>query len=146
MDETTDSWFAPRAGDPDTIRLSVPPVPQPLRPGPPPGVIDYTTPYTVPTTPPVAWSAGPSARRSRVSRLFLLAVLLLQLCLSLRLRNTASPAEAATLVVGRAELAHLQHGTPVATDLVQHVGGAPALYPVLAALGESVDRVAEPGW
>ncbi|SEK75163.1 ArnT family glycosyltransferase [Streptacidiphilus jiangxiensis] len=109
---------------------------------PPFTAADHRVPYEIPEVPGTAWSAAPSRRRNRVSRLVLLAVLLIQAALSLRLRNTADAPEASTLVVGRAEVAHLLHGTAVSTDLVHRFPGAPWFYPLLAGFGESWDRVA----
>ncbi len=75
----------------------------------------------------------PSRRRTRVSRLALLAILSLQALLSLRLRNTAFEDEALYLYVGRLEIAHLLHGAPLPGSYASYFSGAPVLYPVLAA-------------
>ncbi|MEY9870972.1 hypothetical protein ABH931_000426 [Streptacidiphilus sp. MAP12-33] len=109
---------------------------------PPFTAADHRVPYEIPEVPDSAWSAAPSRRRDRVSRLLLLCVLVIQAALSLRLRNTADTPEANALVVGRAEVAHLLHSTPISTDLVHRFPGAPWFYPTLAGFGESWDRVA----
>ncbi|MEO3783172.1 glycosyltransferase family 39 protein [Actinocorallia sp. B10E7] len=54
-------------------------------------------PYRIPAAPPIAWAPGNSARRAWLSRFVLMALLLLQALLSLRLNNSASPGELQTL-------------------------------------------------
>ncbi|MCD0451079.1 glycosyltransferase family 39 protein [Actinocorallia sp. API 0066] len=81
--------------------------------------------YTLPVTPPVAWSAEPSRRRRRFGAAALLAVLALQAVLTLRLDNTASPEEALYLAVAQAGGSLGSHA--------EHLPGAPFLYPFLVA-------------
>jgi Dolichyl-phosphate-mannose-protein mannosyltransferase len=89
-----------------------------------------------PTQP--AWSAAASRRRTWVSRSILICLLLIQALLSLRLHNTAFEDEALYLFAGHAELDHLLHGTPVQGAFNAYFSGAPMLYPVLAAIVDSV--------
>ncbi|MFC8514857.1 glycosyltransferase family 39 protein [Streptomyces sp. NPDC057257] len=94
--------------------------------------------YTLRPVPDSGWSAKASARRARVSRLVLLALLLMQAALSLRLQNTAFEDEALYLFAGHAEIGHLLHGTPLYGAFDSYFSGAPVLYPVLAAAVDSV--------
>ncbi|GAA3817902.1 DUF3824 domain-containing protein [Streptomyces coacervatus] len=94
--------------------------------------------YALPPAPDSGWSAAPSSRRARVSRLVLLALLLMQTALSLRLQNTAFEDEALYLFAGHAELGHLLHGTKLYGGFESYFSGAPVLYPVLAAAVDSV--------
>ncbi len=59
-------------------------------------------PYRIPAAPPIAWAPGNSARRAWLSRFVLLTLLLMQMLLSLRLRNSASPGELQVLSEFRA--------------------------------------------
>jgi len=68
-----------------------------------------------------------------VSRLVLLAILILQAVLSLRLRNTAFEDEATYLYAGHMELQHLLHGSPLQGAYSSYFSGSPVLYPVAAA-------------
>jgi len=54
-------------------------------------------PYHIPAAPPIAWAPGNSPRRAWLSRFVLMALLILQALLSLRLDNSASPGELQTL-------------------------------------------------
>ncbi|MEU9214414.1 glycosyltransferase family 39 protein [Streptomyces sp. NPDC048415] len=90
--------------------------------------------YHVPAVAEAAWSMGGCRRRTWVSRAVLLAVLVFQAALSLRLHNTAYQDEAVYLSSGHVQIAHLLHGTPVPTDYASYFSGSPLLYPVLAAL------------
>lgn len=94
--------------------------------------------YTLSPVPDSGWSAAPSSRRIWVSRLVLLALLVIQAGLSLRLQNTAFEDEALYLFAGHAEIAHLLHGTPLYGAFDSYFSGAPVLYPVLAAAVDSV--------
>src|SRR5690349_13961554 len=94
--------------------------------------------YTLSPVPDSGWSAAPSSRRIWVSRLVLLALLVIQAGLSLRLQNTAFEDEALYLFAGHAEIDHLLHGTPLYGAFDSYFSGAPVLYPVLAAAVDSV--------
>ncbi|MEV7597368.1 glycosyltransferase family 39 protein [Kitasatospora sp. NPDC089797] len=89
-------------------------------------------PYTIPQAPAIGWNPAPSPRRRWIARGLLAAVLAVQAALSLRLLAAAHPDEAAAMVAGRQQLAHLLHGTPVTTDLLDRIPGSPWLYPPLA--------------
>jgi hypothetical protein len=94
--------------------------------------------YTLRPLPDSGWSAEASSRRVWVSRLVLLALLVMQTALSLRLQNTAFEDEALYLFAGHAELGHLLHGTRLYGGFESYFSGAPVLYPVLAAAVDSV--------
>ncbi|HUJ08121.1 MAG TPA: glycosyltransferase family 39 protein [Streptosporangiaceae bacterium] len=84
----------------------------------------------------------PGPRRTRVSRLVLLALLVGQAMLTLRMHNTAFEDEALYLYSGHLELAHLLHGTPLFENFASYFSGAPVLYPVLAAVFDSIGGLA----
>ncbi|MBO0805958.1 MAG: glycosyltransferase family 39 protein, partial [Nocardiopsaceae bacterium] len=83
-------------------------------------------------------------RRARLSRVVLLSVLVMQVLLTVRMHNTASPDEASTLLAGHAELAHLSlaritagaAGIPAGATATAGapLPGAPVFCPVLDAL------------
>ncbi|MFJ9441223.1 glycosyltransferase family 39 protein [Kitasatospora sp. NPDC101235] len=98
-------------------------------------------PYTIPQVPAIGWDPGPSPRRRWIARGLLGAVLTVQAALSLRLLAAAHPDEAAAMVSGRQQLAHLLHGTPVTTDLVDRVHGSPWLYPPLAGAAADANGI-----
>ena len=83
-----------------------------------------------------------SARRTWVSRAVLAAILCVQAALSLRLHNTAFEDEALYLYSGHLEIAHWLHGTALQGNYPSYFSGAPALYPVLGALADSVGGLA----
>jgi 4-amino-4-deoxy-L-arabinose transferase-like glycosyltransferase len=88
----------------------------------------------------------PSRRRPRAwlpASWPLLAVLAAQAGLSLRLiwSNTAFEDEALYLSAGHLEWAHWLHGAPL-PDLATYFSGAPALYPPLGALADSIGGLA----
>ena len=83
-------------------------------------------------------TAASSWRRTRVSRAILLGILVVQALLSLRLQNTAFEDEALYLYVGHLQLDHFRYGTPVPPGFTAYFSGSPLLYPVLAAVVESV--------
>jgi hypothetical protein len=73
----------------------------------------------------------------------LLAILLVQAALTVRVRNTVYQDEAAYLTAGRLELLHFLHGAPIAPyGFPYYFSGAPVLYPVLGAIGNSVGGLA----
>ena len=77
------------------------------------------------------------------SRLVLLGILLGQAALTVRVRNTVYQDEAAYLMAGRLELLHLLHGTPIAQyGFPYYFSGAPVLYPMLGAIGNSIGGLA----
>jgi 4-amino-4-deoxy-L-arabinose transferase-like glycosyltransferase len=94
--------------------------------------------YRLAAVPQSGWTAAPSRRRTRVSRAILLGILVVQALLSLRLQNTAFNDEALYLYVGHLQLDHFRYGTPVPTGFTAYFSGSPLLYPVLAAVVESV--------
>ena len=77
-------------------------------------------------------------RRTRVSRLLLLCVLILQAVLSLRLHNTAFEDEALYLYSGHNELQHLLHGTALQGQYASYFSGSPVLYPVAAGFLDGI--------
>ncbi len=84
----------------------------------------------------------PGQRRKWISRVILLAILMMQAVLSLRLRNTAFEDEAQYLYAGRLEIAHLFHGAPLPINFASYFSGSPVLYPVLGAAANSVGGLA----
>ncbi|MGW4891270.1 ArnT family glycosyltransferase [Kitasatospora sp. NPDC004240] len=89
-------------------------------------------PYTIPEVPAIGWDPAPSPRRRWIARALLAGVLAIQAALSLRLLAAAHPDEAAAMVAGRQQLAHLTDGAAVTTDLLGRIPGSPWLYPPLA--------------
>ncbi|MFE3877065.1 glycosyltransferase family 39 protein [Kitasatospora sp. NPDC059146] len=98
-------------------------------------------PYTIPQVPAIGWDPASSPRRRWIARGLLGAVLAVQAALSLRLLAAAHPDEAAAMVAGRQQLAHLLHGAPVTTDLLDRVPGSPWLYPPLAGAAANADGI-----
>ena len=85
---------------------------------------------------------NPGQRRKWISRAVLLAILLMQAVLSLRLHNTAFEDEAQYLYAGRLEILYLFHHVPLPLDYASYFSGAPVLYPVLAAAANDVGGLA----
>ena len=83
-----------------------------------------------------------STRRTWVSRAVLAAILCVQAALSLRMHNTAFEDEALYLYSGHLEIAHWLHGAALQGNYPSYFSGAPALYPVLGALADSVGGLA----
>ncbi|HWG01768.1 MAG TPA: glycosyltransferase family 39 protein [Trebonia sp.] len=81
-------------------------------------------------------------RRTWISRLALLGILVLQAVLTLRLRNTAFEDEALYLYAGRMEIAHLLHGAAPQGNYAFYFSGAPALYPVAGAALNAIGGLA----
>lgn len=77
-----------------------------------------------------------STRRAWVSRGAVAAICCVQALLSLRMRNSASAAEARYLLFGHQEIAHLVHGAPLPGNHAPALPGVPALYPVLGAYAD----------
>lgn len=95
--------------------------------------------YVVPAAPPMAWSAAPTRRRSRVGLAALAGILLLQGLLSLRLANTAYQDEALYLYAGHMYLdLWFGDGPKPPQGFLDIFSGAPYLYPVAGALVDSV--------
>ena len=84
----------------------------------------------------------PGRRTTMISRLVLLAILILQAVLSLRLRNTAFEDESLYLYAGHMELQHLLHGAALHGQYSVYFSGSPVLYPVLAAALDQVGGLA----
>jgi hypothetical protein len=84
----------------------------------------------------------PSQRRKWLSRAVLLAILMMQAVLSLRLRNTAFEDEAQYLYAGQLEIAHLFHGAVLPLNFASYFSGAPVLYPVLGAAANNLGGLA----
>lgn len=85
---------------------------------------------------------SPGQRRKWISRTVLLAILLMQAVLSLRLHNTAFEDEAQYLYAGRLEILYLFHHVPLPLDYASYFSGAPVLYPVLGAAANDVGGLA----
>ena len=119
------SAFAPSAGET-------------RRPVQSPTVVHTLDPdsYTGPS-PWQRFSAHPVGRWL-VGRLPLLAVLVLQAVLALRLHNSAFEDEALYLYAGHHEIAWLLHHTSTYDDYSTYFSGAPFLYPVLGAAADGV--------
>ena len=77
-----------------------------------------------------------------ISRLLLLAILLLQAVLSLRLHNTAFEDESLYLYAGHMELEHLLHGAALQGQYASYFSGSPVLYPVAAAFLDQIGGLA----
>jgi hypothetical protein len=73
-----------------------------------------------------------------VARLALIAVLVLQAVLAVRLHNTAFEDEALYLYAGHHEIAWLLHHTPTYDNYASYFSGAPFLYPVLGAAADGL--------
>ena len=84
----------------------------------------------------------PGRRTTMISRLLLLAILILQAVLSLRLRNTAFEDESLYLYAGHMELQHLLHGAALQGQYSSYFSGSPVLYPVAAAFLNQVGGLA----
>ena len=78
------------------------------------------------------------ANRFTAGRLPLICVLIVQTALSVRLVNSAFLNEATYLYAGHREIAWLLHGAPLPQKYPTYFSGAPALYPVLGAMADSV--------
>jgi Dolichyl-phosphate-mannose-protein mannosyltransferase len=93
-----------------------------------------------PMPPPRRYTPG--RRTTMISRLVLLAIVILQAVLSLRLRNTAFEDESLYLYAGHMELQHLLHGAALQGDYASYFSGAPVLYPVAAAFVDQIGGLA----
>jgi hypothetical protein len=83
-----------------------------------------------------------SQRRKWISRGVLLAILLMQAVLSLRLHNTAFEDEAQYLYAGQLEILHIFHHQPLPLNFASYFSGAPVLYPVAGAWADSIGGLA----
>lgn len=83
-----------------------------------------------------------STRRAWVSRGAVAAICCVQALLSLRMRNTASAAEAQYLTIGHQEIAHLLQGAAPPPDYASSLPGVPVLYPVLGAYADGIHGLA----
>lgn len=77
-------------------------------------------------------------RRSWLGRGAILTVIAVNAVLALRDSNSAFQDEADYIYAGHLELDHLLHGVPETAGFNNHFSGVPAVYPVLAALIDSV--------
>ncbi|MEV4560753.1 glycosyltransferase family 39 protein [Kitasatospora sp. NPDC049285] len=93
--------------------------------------------YTLPDVPDVGWDPLPSSRRTWVSRLVLLLILVAQALLTLRLSNSAFEDEALYLYAGHLQLHHLQGGAALPNSFAAYFSGSPLLYPPLAAAADA---------
>ena len=85
----------------------------------------------------------PSQRRKWISRAVLLAILMMQAVLSLRLRNTAFEDEAQYLYAGRpGNRCTCSIDVPLPLDYASYFSGSPVLYPVLGAAANSAGGLA----
>jgi hypothetical protein len=84
----------------------------------------------------------PSQRRKWISRAVLLAILMMQAVLSLRLHNAAFEDEAQYLYAGRLEILHLFHHQPLPINFASYFSGSPVLYPVAGAWMDSFGGLA----
>ena len=91
---------------------------------------------------PAAATPAPTRRRTWVSRGVLLAILGMQMALSLRMHNTAFEDEALYLYAGHMELGHYLYGYALQGSYPSYFSGAPVLYPVLGALADSLGGLA----
>lgn len=83
------------------------------------------------------WKGAPLRRRTLVSRVVLLGILIVQAMLSLQLRNTAFEDEALYLYAGHFQLSHFKYGQSPPLDFTTYFSGSPVLYPTLAAAIDS---------
>ncbi|WP_282205969.1 ArnT family glycosyltransferase [Kitasatospora fiedleri] len=93
--------------------------------------------YTLPEVPDVGWDPLPSSRRTWISRLVLLGILVAQALLTLRLSNSAFEDEALYLYAGHLQLHHLNGGAPLPDSFASYFSGSPLLYPPLAAAADA---------
>ncbi len=96
-----------------------------------PGAIPSAEP-TRPAEPEAEPPYDADRRRTRISRLLLLCILVLQAVMSLRLHNTAFEDESLYIYSGHMELQHLLHGTALQGQYASYFSGSPVLYPVAA--------------
>ena len=87
---------------------------------------------TRPAEPEAEPAYDATRRRTRISRLLLLCILVLQAVMSLRLHNTAFEDESLYIYSGHMELQHLLHGTALQGQYASYFSGSPVLYPVAA--------------
>ena len=89
---------------------------------------------------PSPWQRFVSTPTGRwlIGRLPLIAVLVLQAVLALRLHNSAFEDEALYLYAGHHEIAWLFHHTPTFDNYSTYFSGAPFLYPVLGAAADGL--------
>jgi hypothetical protein len=88
-------------------------------------------------------SASEAPRRRRwIGRGILAVIILCQAILSLHDQNTAYQDEGLYIVAGHLELDHFFHAVPENVGFNGYLSGVPAIYPVLAALADSVGGLA----
>ncbi|MFF5006065.1 glycosyltransferase family 39 protein [Streptomyces phaeochromogenes] len=123
-----DPYASYTAVEPEAVAEAV--APEPEKPG-----------YTLPPVQESAWAVD-GGRSKLLGRWILLCMLLIQSGLSLRLRGTAFQDEALYIAAGHYEVGNILHGTPVPGDFEGYFSGHPKLYPVLAAMVDSVAGLA----
>ncbi|WAU79244.1 glycosyltransferase family 39 protein [Streptomyces sp. Qhu-G9] len=123
-----DPYASHTAVEPEPVAAPV--APEPEKPG-----------YTLPPVQESAWAVD-GGRSKLLGRWVLLCVLFIQTGLSLRLRGTAFQDEALYIAAGHYEVGNILHGTPVPGDFEGYFSGYPKLYPVLAAMADSVGGLA----
>jgi hypothetical protein len=116
IDQESTTIFPAQTATPQKQRTSAPPQPD--------------QPYTA------------SQRRKWISRAVLLAILMMQAVLSLRLHNTAFEDEAQYLYAGRLEILHIFDHQPLPLNFASYFSGAPVLYPVAGAWADSLGGLA----
>jgi hypothetical protein len=104
---------------------------------------ERAVPFGERPAPPRAWRNRRGVRGLPDLRWPLVAVLLVQAVLSLRLiwSNTAFQDEALYLRAGHLEWARWLHGTPI-PDFPSYFSGSPAIYPPIGALADSIGGLA----
>ncbi|MEU8865864.1 ArnT family glycosyltransferase [Streptomyces umbrinus] len=125
-----DPYASYTAVEPEAAPASVEPEAESEKPG-----------YTLPPVQESAWAVD-GGRSKLLGRWVMLCVLLIQTGLSLRLRGTAFQDEALYIAAGHYEVGNILHGTPVPGDFEGYFSGYPKLYPVLAAMADSVAGLA----
>ncbi|HXW43607.1 MAG TPA: glycosyltransferase family 39 protein [Streptosporangiaceae bacterium] len=109
-----------------------------------PGAVTTTAPLPAILALPATRDAAPrpTRRRTWISRVVLVCVLIMQALLTLRMHNTAFEDEALYLYVGHLEIAHWLHGSALQGNYASYFSGAPVLYPPLGAAADSIGGLA----
>ena len=90
--------------------------------------------------PPTPWERFSTSRGAAwlIDHVPVFAVMILQICLALRLQNTAFEDESLYLYAGHREIALWLHHSPTYDNYNLYFSGAAFLYPVLGAMADSV--------